>query len=144
MGRSKIEEFRRREIEARLHTLVVEDVFMRDAGSVDLNARPVVKTWAALPRPCEKASDSSDLGQEQPDLQPDRRKGQPTLRVQLVSQNNTSRPDPIWEGPRLVPAFAAQVMGQAMLDRREATARVETAYGSIGRLRMALLLDRKS
>jgi len=29
MGRSKIEEFRRREIEARLHALVVEDVFIR-------------------------------------------------------------------------------------------------------------------
>ena len=117
---------------------------MRNAGPLDLNARPVVKTWDAQPRRCEKSSASSDLGQEQSDLQPDRRKGQPTLRVQLVSQNNTSRCDPIWEGPRLTSAFAAQVMGQAMLDRRDDGARLETAYGSIGRPRMALLLDRKS
>jgi len=117
---------------------------MHVAGPFDVSARPGLNTWAALPRPCEKASDSSDLGQEQPDLQPDRRKGQPTLRVQLVSQNNTSRPDPIWEGPRLVSAFAAQMMGQTMLDRRDFDARIETAYGSIGRPRMALLLDRKS
>ena len=109
-----------------------------------MSARPGLNTWAALPRPCEKASDSSDLGQEQSDLQPDRRKGQPTLRVQLVSQDNTSRPDPIWEGPRLVPAFAAQVMGQAMLDRRDIGVRIETAYSSFNCPRKALLLDRKS
>ena|GEM_PF-4100655 len=41
-------------------------------------------------------------------------------------------------------AFAAQMMGQTMLDRRDFDARIETAYGSIGRPRMALLLDRKS
>ena len=117
---------------------------MRNAGPLDLNARPVVKTWAALPRPCEKASDSSDLGQEQPDLQPDRRKGQPTLRVQLVSQNDTSRSEPNWDGPRLLTAFAAQLIGQALPDRRDADARVETAYGSLGAPRRALLLDRKS
>ena len=117
---------------------------MRNAGSLELTASPVVKTWAAPTHRCEKSSASSDLGQGQSDLQPDRRKGQPTLRVQLVSQNNTSRPDPIWEGPRLVSAFAAQMMGQTMLDRRDFDARIETAYGSIGRPRMALLLDRKS
>jgi len=117
---------------------------MRNAGSLELNTSPVVKTWAAPTHRCEKSSASSDLGQGQSDLQPDRRKGQPTLRVQLVSQDNTSRPDPIWEGPRLVPAFAAQVMGQAMLDRRDIGVRIETAYSSFNCPRKALLLDRKS
>ena len=117
---------------------------MHVAGPFDVSARPGLNTWAALPRPCEKASDSSDLGQEQSDLQPDRRKGQPTLRVQLVSQNSTSRPDPIWDGPRLVPAFAAQVMGQAMQDRRDLIPNVELVYGHLGAPRRALLLDRKS
>jgi len=95
-------------------------------------------------RRCEKSSDSSDLGQDRPDLEPDRRKGQPTLRVQLVSQNNTSRSDPFWEGPRLLPAFAAQLIAQNLPERRDSTARVETAYGSLGAPRQALLLDRKS
>jgi hypothetical protein len=117
---------------------------MRTAGPVDSNARTGLKTWAALPRRCEKSSGCSDLDQERPDLEPDRRKGQPTLRVQLVSQNDTSRCDPNWDGPRLLPAFAAQLIGQAMPDRRDANARVETAYGSLGSSRKALLLDRKS
>jgi len=115
---------------------------MRIAGPFDSNARQGLKTWPALPRRCEKASDSSDLSQERPDIEPDRRRGQPTLRVQLVSQNDTSRCDPFWDGPRLLPAFAAQLIGQTMLDRRDPSARVETAYGSIPR--KALLLDRKS
>jgi hypothetical protein len=52
--------------------------------------------------------------------------------------------DPLWDGPRLLPTFAAQLIGQAMLDRRDPAACVETAYGRIGAPRKALLLDRKS
>ncbi len=97
-----------------------------------------------MPRRCEKSSDSSELGEEKPDVDTDRRKGQPTLRVQLVSQNNTSQLDPFWDGPRLMPAFVAQLIGQTMPERRDAAAKVETAYGSLGAARMALLVDRKS
>ena len=117
---------------------------MRTAGPVDSNARPAVKSWPVQPRRCEKSSASSDLGQERPDVEADRRKGQPTLRVQLVSQNDTSRSEPNWDGPRLLTAFAAQLIGQALPDRRDGNARVETAYGSLGAPRSALLLDRKS
>ena len=116
---------------------------MRIAGPFESNARPGVKIWPALPLRCEKASNSADLGHERPDLTPDRRKGQPTLRVQLVSQNDTSHSDPFWDGPRLTTAFAAQLIAQAMPDCRDA-ARAETAYGSLNEARKALLLDRKS
>ncbi|HEX4636667.1 MAG TPA: hypothetical protein VH189_10835 [Rhizomicrobium sp.] len=116
---------------------------MRIAGPFELNARPGLKTWTALPRRCEKSSASSDLGQERPDLNTDRRKGQPTLRVQFVSQNDTSHSDPFWDGPRLLSAFAAQLIGQALPDRRDA-ALVETTYGSLISPHKALLLDRKS
>jgi hypothetical protein len=117
---------------------------MRTNGPLDSNARPANKHWVAQPRRCEKSSASSDLGQERPNLEADRRKGQPTLRVQLVSQNDTSRSDPFWDGPRLQTAFAAQLLGQALPDRRDANARVETAYGRLMAPRSALLLDRKS
>lgn len=116
---------------------------MRTAGPVDGNQRPAAKSWPALPRRCEKSSTSSNLGQERSNLEADRRKGQPTLRVQLVSQNDTVRCDPVWDGPRLVTAFAAQLIAQSLPDRRDAMA-VETAYGSLNEPRKALLLDRKS
>ena len=97
-----------------------------------------------MPRRCEKSSDSNALGQDNADVESDRRKGQPTLRVQLVSQNNTSPLDPFWDGPRLMPAFVAQLIGQTLPERRDAAAKVETAYGTLGAARMALLVDRKS
>lgn len=31
-----------------------------------------------------------------------------------VCQDRTARPDPIWDAPRVVPAFAAQLLGQMM------------------------------
>jgi hypothetical protein len=73
---------------------------LRNAGSLQFNARPAVRTWPEQTRRYEKSSSSGNFGQEQPNLQPDRRKGQPSLLVQLVSQNNTSRCDPVWDGPR--------------------------------------------
>lgn len=97
-----------------------------------------------MPRRCEKSSDSSTLGQEQADLNADSRKIPSPVRVELVSQDETQGFDPFWDGPRLLPAFVAQVLGQTMPDRRDATARVETAYGSLIYPRKALLLDRKS
>jgi hypothetical protein len=121
---------------------------MRIAGPFDSNVRPGVKALAAMPRRCEKSSDSSTLGQEQADLNAENRKLPSPIRVELVCQDGTQEFDPFWDGPRLLPAFAAQLiaqtMKQAMPDRRDATAMVETAYGSLFYPRMALLLDRKS
>lgn len=101
-----------------------------------------------MPRRCEKSSDSNALGQEQADLNADDRKLPVPVRGELVCQDDTPDFDPFWDGPRLLPAFVAQVIGQmmekAMPDRRDASATVETAYGSVFCPRKALLLDRKS
>ena len=117
---------------------------MRIAGPFDSNVRPGVKTLAAMPRRCEKSSDSSALGQEQADLNAENRKLPSPVRVELVCQDETQEFDPFWDGPRLLPAFVAQVIGQAMPERRDASATVETAYGSLFYPRKALLLDRRS
>ena len=117
---------------------------MRIAGPFDSNVRPSVKTLAAIPRRCEKSSDSSALGQEQADLDSQDHKTGAPVRVELVCQDETQEFDPFWDGPRLLPAFAAQLIGQTMPDRRDITATVETAYGSLLYPRKALLLDRKS
>ena len=117
---------------------------MRIAGPFESNVRPGFKALAASPRRCEKSSGSSVLGQERPDVNTDDRKAAAAMRVELVCQDETSDFDPFWDGPRLLPAFVAQLMGQTLLDRRDATATVETAYGSLRFPRKALLLDRKS
>ncbi|HJS44764.1 MAG TPA: hypothetical protein VJ753_00035 [Rhizomicrobium sp.] len=44
----------------------------------------------------------------------------------------------------MLPAFAAQLIGQLHMERRDASLSVETAYGRIRDPRRALLLDRKS
>jgi hypothetical protein len=60
-----------------------------------------------------------------------------------LCRDDTPRFDPFWDGPRLVPAFVAQLLGQAMPERRD-NAMVETTYGRAVSPRKALLLDRKS
>jgi hypothetical protein len=117
---------------------------MRIAGPFDSNVRPGVKTLAAMPRCCEKSSESSTLGQEQADWNADDRRSSLPVRVELVCQDETQGFDPFWDGPRLLPAFAAQLMGQIMPERRDTSATVETAYGRLFHPRKALLLDRKS
>ena len=113
---------------------------MRIGGPVESNARSGLKTCGTRLSPCQKSSNSSQLDQGQSNLDADRRKGQPTLRVQLVSQNKTVEPDPFWDGPRLVPAFVAQVMGQILPDGHGANV---ARYGHAAP-RMALLVDRVS
>ena len=67
----------------------------------------------------------------------------PRIQVGLVCRPGTEAYDPIWDGPRLLPTFVAQVLGQVMPERRLSTS-VETAYGTARLGRMALLLDRRS
>jgi hypothetical protein len=121
---------------------------MRIAGPFDLNVRPGIKALGAGPRRCEKSSNSSTLGQEQADLSTHDRNAHAPVRASLVCQDETEEFDPFWDGPRLLPAFAAQLIGQtterALPERRDASAMVETAYGSLLYPRKALLLDRKS
>jgi len=117
---------------------------MRIAGPFDSNVRPGVKALVVSPRRCEKPSDSSALDRERPNFNADDRKAPSPVRVELVCQDETPGFDPLWDGPRLLPSFAAQLMGQTMPDRRDISASVETAYGSLRYPRKALLLDRKS
>jgi len=65
------------------------------------------------------------------------------MQIELLYQEETPCFDPFWDGPRLMPTFVAQLMGQIMLERRDSSVSVETAYGS-AQSRKALVLDRKS
>jgi hypothetical protein len=115
---------------------------MRVNGPLDLIARGGVKTFAANTRPVEKPSASSQLGNQTADFSQAHPKNSPRLQVELVSQGETAAFDPFWDGPRLVPSFVTQLLGQVMPERRE-TVSVETAYGTAVP-RQALLVDRKS
>lgn len=114
------------------------DVNTRIAGLIAAR----VKSPAAAPRAVEKASTGSRLHDDrQPDAQ-HRRPAMPRLQVELVCQDETPGFDPFWDGPRLKPTFAAQLLGQMMPERRAMVA-VEPAYGAAAP-RQALLVDRKS
>ena len=101
-----------------------------------------LKAPATVCRAIEKASASSALGRDQTEPDPNRRNSAKPLRVELVSRDETRTSDPFWDAPRLVPAFAAQLLGQVMPGRRTSVS-VEIAYGRAASPRMALLLDRK-
>jgi hypothetical protein len=116
---------------------------MRVTGPLDINLRSGIKLLAAHPRACEKSSGSSALDQQPQDFN-DEQKPASLIQVELLCQDETPRFDPFWDGPRLLPAFVAQLMGQMGMDRRDTGVSVETAYGSIRYPRQALLLDHKS
>jgi hypothetical protein len=117
---------------------------MRVTGPFDINLRSGIKLLAAPPRACEKSSGSSVLDQQPQDFNAEEQKPAASLVVELLCQDETPRFDPFWDGPRLLPAFVAQLIGQMNMDRRNAGMSVETAYGRIRDPRQALLLDRKS
>lgn len=94
-------------------------------------------------RTVQKTSASSALGDDKPDARHDEEKPAPQIQVERLYRDDTPPYDPFWDGPRLVPTFVAQLLGQVMPERRETTV-VETAYGRAISPRKALLLDRKS
>ena len=116
---------------------------MRVTGPFDASSRAGLKDLTASIRPCENPSGSSDLNGKRQDVNHESQKSSPPLQIELVCQEETRAFDPFWDGPRLLPAFAAQLMGQIMVERRDTSVSVETAYGS-AQPRKALLLDRKS
>ena len=116
---------------------------MRVTGPFDATARGGLKALAASSRAIEKSSASSALGHERQSFNHEGAKAVPRLQVELVCQDETQGHDPFWDAPRLLPTFVAQVMGQVMPERRDASVSVQTAYGSAAP-RKALLLDRKS
>jgi hypothetical protein len=109
--------------------------------------RSGAKGAGALTRAIEKTNPSSAL-QRQPQQAPQPEpRPLPRIQVELVSQNGTACFDPLWDGPRLLPSFVAQVMGQVMnqaMPERRTSLSLETAYGSARLARMALLVDRRS
>jgi hypothetical protein len=117
---------------------------MRVTGPFDINLRGGVKLLAAAPRACEKSSGSSTLGQQPHDLNAEKQTPASANQVELLYQDETSDFDPFWDGPRLLPAFVAQLIGQYGAERRDTSISVETAYGRVHAPRQALLLDRKS
>jgi hypothetical protein len=98
---------------------------------------------ALSPRAVKKTSASSTLAHERPDADCGKEEPAPSPQAASMCRDDTPRFDPFWDGPRLVPAFVAQLLGQAMPERRDG-AMVETAYGRAVSPRKALLLDRKS
>jgi hypothetical protein len=94
-------------------------------------------------RAVKKASASSALGHQKSDADHGKEKPAPAPQPERLYRDDTPSFDPFWDGPRLVPAFVAQLLGQVMPERRD-TAMVETAYGRAVSPRKALLLDRKS
>jgi hypothetical protein len=116
---------------------------MRVTTPFDASSRTASKSAARSTRRCEKPSGSSALSQERRDVNPDDREFPLPMQIELLYQEETPRFDPFWDGPRLMPTFVAQLMGQILLERRDSNVSVETAYGS-AHPRKALVLDRKS
>jgi hypothetical protein len=120
---------------------------MRVTPNLEQSRSGSLKGAVALTRAIEKSSPASALHQQPPHAHQAEEKNPPRIQVELVSQAGTEAFDPNWDGPRLLPTFVAQVMGQAMnqcMPERRTSMVLETAYGTARLGRMALLLDRKS
>lgn len=116
---------------------------MRVSPSTEINVRNSAPGRSVAVRAIEKASPASALDHYPPPACETEDNTPRRSPLGLVCQHGTEAFDPIWDGPRLLPTFVAQVLGQVMPERRLCTS-VETAYGSARLGRMALLLDRRS
>jgi hypothetical protein len=116
---------------------------MRVSPSTEINIRSSAPGAGVTVRAIEKTSPSSGLDHYPPPAPESETSAPPRAPLGLVCQPGTETFDPIWDGPRLLPTFVAQVLGQVMPERRVSTS-VETAYGTARLGRMALLLDRRS
>jgi hypothetical protein len=116
---------------------------MRVTPSIETNGRFSASGAGASARAIEKASASSALDRYPPHTSEADDNTHPRIQVGLVYQPGTGPYDPIWHGPRLLPTFVAQVLGQVIPERR-VNVSVETAYGVARLSRRALLLDRRS
>jgi hypothetical protein len=65
-------------------------------------------------RPAGKTNDSAHFDEKRDDDAGDATRQKRCLRVELVCQQETARHDPFWDGPRLVPVFVAQLLGQVL------------------------------
>jgi hypothetical protein len=95
------------------------------------------KASAEALRAVGKANQSARSNGERQDAPRDPPKQRPHLQVEIVCQAETKAHDPFWDGPRLVPAFVTQLLGQVMPGERNRF--VRGAYGEAGA--SARLLD---
>jgi len=116
---------------------------MRVTPSIETSGRFSASGASASARAIEKASASSALGHYPPHTAQTDDSMPPRRQAGLVCQPGTEAYDPIWDGPRLLPTFVAQLLGQVIPERR-VNVSVETAYGVARLGRTALLLDRRS
>ena len=116
---------------------------MRVSGPLNPGASGSLKSSGLELRAIEKPSLSSHLNQQAQDRWKPEPKNIPSLPIEGVSHRETTAFDPLWDGPRLVPAFVTQVLAQAMPDTGEPDVTVETAYGTAAP-RRSLLIDRTS
>ncbi len=86
----------------------------------------------------QKASNSALSGRERRETPRARPQGIPRLRVELVSQGGTKTHDPFRDGPRLMPAFVTQLLGQVMAGEERSAPRL--VYGA-AEPKAALLFD---
>ena len=87
---------------------------MSPLGPLDPTARSGVLVTPAAVRRTEKPSSSNDLNQDPRDFRRPPRRTPHRLQVELVCQDGIATSDPFWDGPRLRPTFAAQLLGQVM------------------------------
>ncbi len=101
---------------------------MRVPAPFDIAARGSPRLPPPLPRMAEKTSDSSQLNAGARDFTQHGRGQRPKTPAACMCRGETKAFDPFWDGPRLKPSFVAQVLGQAMTDRRERRAAARAAY----------------
>lgn len=65
-----------------------------------------------------KSSDSATLGGERQQTPHRAPRSAPRFQVELVCRDDTKANDPFWDGPRLIPAFVTQLLGQVMAGGR--------------------------
>jgi hypothetical protein len=107
--------------------------------------RGALRASADSVRASEKPSASSDLGKDDGAFTKPEQQAPPRVTVELVCQSETPRFDPNWDGPRLMPVFVAQLLGQVMREQapQAASVSVRTAYDAT-QPRTGKLFDRKS
>src|SRR5579863_7640794 len=111
---------------------------MRAIALVETGVAGSSKAPALFARAIQKTSATSTLGREKAGAEGGRQKSVPQVQTEGLYRDDTPRFDPFWDGPRLVPAFVAQLLGQMMPERRESMM-LETAYGRADSPRKALL-----
>jgi hypothetical protein len=116
---------------------------MRVTSNTETTGRFSVTGAGTSARAIEKTSPSSALHDFPPQAQEAEHSTSPRVQGGLVCQYGTETFDPNWDGPRLLPTFVAQLLGQVIPERRQNVA-VETAYGTARLGRTALLVDRRS